>query len=543
MDQALVDVAVPAPLPRALTYLLPARFRDVAPGQRVVCTLGARRIVGVVLAKRTGEPPERAKPILELLDGPTVPEDLLTFLGRLSNYYLAPIGEVMRLALPPTDREAEKAVEELTLFSTKKGVSTRKVQWVLPTEKIEESVKENAARILAFVRGHGALPLSRLEDQFGGARGTVKKLVEQGACRDRGARADPGSVLRRGARARRPAGAHRRAGGRRRVGPRRARRADGRDVPPPRRHGLGQDRGLSPGDRAGEGAEDRLDHARPRDRAHPAARRTLPRALRRRGRGAPLRAHATRALRHVEASPERRARRRDRGPERALRADPGPRPRHRRRGARPVVQAGGGRSLQRAGHGDPPRAPVRGRVHPRERDPVARERAARPRQEGDEDHAPGPRARTGDAHRRDRRPPAHRCGTDGRSAYLDHAAPRDRGDAEGEGADDPLPEPARLRAERALRVLRRALVVPALHRRAHLSQAKGRLGPLPLVRVRSADADLVPEVQVGPHRVRGPRDREARGDARAGISRGADRPARSRRRERQAGREDPRPRP
>ena len=180
MELPLVDVAVPAPLPRALTYLLPARHADVAIGQRVVCTLGARRIVGVVIAKRMGEPPERAKPILELLDGPTVPEDLLAFLQRLSSYYLAPIGEVMRLALPPNDREAEKAVEELTLFSTAKGVSVRKVQWALPTEKNEESLKENASRILAFVRAHGAIPIARIEAQFGGARGTVKKLVEQG---------------------------------------------------------------------------------------------------------------------------------------------------------------------------------------------------------------------------------------------------------------------------------------------------------------------------------------------------------------------------
>ncbi len=180
MEQPLVDVAVPAPLPRALTYLLPARHAEVAIGQRVVCTLGARRVVGVVVAKRVGEPPSRAKPILELLDGPTVPEDLLAFLQRLSNYYFAPIGEVIRLALPPTDREAEKAVEELTLFSTTKGVSVRKVQWVEPTEKIEESLKENASRILAFVRAHGAIPIARIEAQFGGARGTVKRLVEQG---------------------------------------------------------------------------------------------------------------------------------------------------------------------------------------------------------------------------------------------------------------------------------------------------------------------------------------------------------------------------
>jgi primosomal protein N' (replication factor Y) len=177
----LVDVAVPVPLPRALTYLVPDRLTaSVALGRRVVCTIGSRRIVGVVVGARSGEPPPNAKPLLEVLDGVNLPEDLVTFLGRLANYYLAPIGEVMRLALPPVDRETARAVEEPTLFSTSKGISTRKVQWVEATDAVETSIKPNAARVLAVIRAHGTIPLSRLEDQFGGARQTIKRLVEQG---------------------------------------------------------------------------------------------------------------------------------------------------------------------------------------------------------------------------------------------------------------------------------------------------------------------------------------------------------------------------
>ncbi|MCW5771637.1 MAG: DEAD/DEAH box helicase [Rhodospirillaceae bacterium] len=131
--------------------------------------------------------------MLDVLDGVDLPEDLVTFLGRLASYYLAPIGEVVRLALPPVDREAARAVEAPTLFSTAKGVATRKVQWVTATDAVETSIKENASRVLAVVRAHGALPLSRLQDQFGGARGTIKRLVEQGLVRveERDAPRDP----------------------------------------------------------------------------------------------------------------------------------------------------------------------------------------------------------------------------------------------------------------------------------------------------------------------------------------------------------------
>ncbi len=177
----LADVALQIPLPRALSYLVPdALAATVTPGRRVLCTLGSRRIVGVVMAVREGEAPEKAKPVLSVLDGISLPEDLVTFLARLASYYLAPIGEVVKLALPPADKEAARIVEDLTLFSEAKGVSIRQVQWVTATEVVETSIKDGASRVLALVRAHGTLPLSRLEQQFGGARATVKKLKELG---------------------------------------------------------------------------------------------------------------------------------------------------------------------------------------------------------------------------------------------------------------------------------------------------------------------------------------------------------------------------
>ncbi len=178
---SVVDVAVPIPVPRALTYRVPAKLAGkVAVGDRVLCTIGSRRIVGVVVTLRE-DASEGLKPILDLLGDVSLPADLVAFLQRLAHYYFAPIGEVVRLALPPVDREAAEATEELTLFSSPKGVSARRVQWVEPTEKVEASVRPSP--ILAVVRAHGALPMSRLTEQFGGARATVKRLVDQGFLR------------------------------------------------------------------------------------------------------------------------------------------------------------------------------------------------------------------------------------------------------------------------------------------------------------------------------------------------------------------------
>ncbi|MDB4947265.1 MAG: Helicase PriA essential for oriC/DnaA-independent replication [Labilithrix sp.] len=180
-NQLLVDVALDVPLARALTYLVPAELAaSCTPGRRVLCTIGSRRMVGIAMAVRTGEPPPKAKPILEVLGGVSLPEPLVVFLARLASYYLARIGEVVRLALPPVDRETERMVEAPTLFSEAKGIAVRQVQWVSATDVVEDSIKEGAARLLAVVRAHGTLPLSRLEEQFSTARATVKKLRELG---------------------------------------------------------------------------------------------------------------------------------------------------------------------------------------------------------------------------------------------------------------------------------------------------------------------------------------------------------------------------
>src|SRR5471030_1318392 len=97
-------------------------------------------MVGVVLAVREGEPPPNAKAIVHAADDlPSLPEDLLAFLKDLATYYFAPIGEVVRLALPPVDRDTAREMAELSLFGEARGVGARLVQWVTATSRVEEA--------------------------------------------------------------------------------------------------------------------------------------------------------------------------------------------------------------------------------------------------------------------------------------------------------------------------------------------------------------------------------------------------------------------
>jgi len=180
----LADVALPVPITRAFTYSVPEAFAPrAAPGARVLCSLGNRRVMGVVLAIRDDEPPARVKPITRVIDDEvTVPAELLAFLQHLAAYYFAPIGEVVRLALPPVDRETARELAAPTLFQGARGVGAHRVQWVTATDRVEPpgSLRGQAAAVLAHVRAAGAEPLAHLERRWGNAREAARKLASLG---------------------------------------------------------------------------------------------------------------------------------------------------------------------------------------------------------------------------------------------------------------------------------------------------------------------------------------------------------------------------
>src|SRR6185312_798768 len=145
--ELLADVAVPIPLSHALTYGVPAALAaSVRPGARVVCELGRRRVVGVVLRVGEREPPPgiAVKPLAALVDpDPVLPPELLGFLQDLGSYYLAPIGEVLRLALPALEREQVRALAaqgelgDLDLRASSRQVGGAKVAFAKATDAIE----------------------------------------------------------------------------------------------------------------------------------------------------------------------------------------------------------------------------------------------------------------------------------------------------------------------------------------------------------------------------------------------------------------------
>jgi primosomal protein N' (replication factor Y) len=96
------DVALPVPLP-PLTYEVPEFLRPLAvAGVRVRVGMGKRRLTGVVVAVHDRRPEGvNLRPVDEILDRePVVTEEILDLARFASDYYLAPLGEVLRAMLP-----------------------------------------------------------------------------------------------------------------------------------------------------------------------------------------------------------------------------------------------------------------------------------------------------------------------------------------------------------------------------------------------------------------------------------------------------------
>jgi len=99
----LAEVAVPLGIHHTFTYRVPKELQeDCHPGCRVLVPFGRRHLIGVVVETRFGDDDSGLKELSRVLESSPVLSERLVRLGTwLSWYYLAPLGEVFRVMLPP----------------------------------------------------------------------------------------------------------------------------------------------------------------------------------------------------------------------------------------------------------------------------------------------------------------------------------------------------------------------------------------------------------------------------------------------------------
>ncbi|MFH2090891.1 MAG: primosomal protein N' [Pseudomonadota bacterium] len=97
-----ISVAVTLPVLESYTYKVPEHLACLcSPGMRVLVPFGRRRVTGYILSGQETCGNFQAKNILDILDDhPLFPESCIQFFRWISDYYIHPLGDVIKAALP-----------------------------------------------------------------------------------------------------------------------------------------------------------------------------------------------------------------------------------------------------------------------------------------------------------------------------------------------------------------------------------------------------------------------------------------------------------
>jgi len=176
---SFVEVAVALPVPGTFTYRDPRPGAQLAPGVQVVVPFGGRMVTGFVLGPAT---PASAGPRtrdIEAVIGsePLFDEEVLALCRWAADYYLAPLGEFLRAALPQGERADAVRLVRLTDAGARvaRGEAPSDAQLALgglppvaadvhPTLRaLAQAGGELAWRMLAKRVGAARMQLARLE--------------------------------------------------------------------------------------------------------------------------------------------------------------------------------------------------------------------------------------------------------------------------------------------------------------------------------------------------------------------------------------------
>ena len=182
-----VDVILPLPLDGVFTYSVPPELeRQVAVGYRVLVPFGRNKTYVGIVASTHGDCPlcEKIKPILQVLDtSPILLDSQLNLWCWISDYYLSPIGEVYKAALPAglKAEDGYRPKTESYLRLTPKFRSERALHIAL--DMLQRAPSQQKAFIdfldLAMIQGEGSFDISA--DGVTTERGITRdELLNQG---------------------------------------------------------------------------------------------------------------------------------------------------------------------------------------------------------------------------------------------------------------------------------------------------------------------------------------------------------------------------
>jgi len=180
----IIEIAIPLYLDNTFHYTVPERLSDQAlPGRRAIVPFGRRKLTGYILGTVTECAFDKLKEIIDVLDSePLWTANELEFFRWTASYYLHPLGEVLRAALPAgiNIQSRKGSTGEEAELTGGKQVRTEKFYLPGPVSETSQRTGARALEILTIIRETGEIPASDLRKRFGTCSPQLKRLVELG---------------------------------------------------------------------------------------------------------------------------------------------------------------------------------------------------------------------------------------------------------------------------------------------------------------------------------------------------------------------------
>ncbi len=165
-----IDVAVALPMDNTYVYKVPEHLKHAArTGMRVLVPFGRRRVTGYIIGFRKDSGGYQARLILDLPDAvPLFHPGMIPFFKWISSYYIHPLGEVIKTALPVGLNRYDVSI----LSITPAGLEALATNPITPRER----------DILGSLQEKGPLPVKTFTAMKNstGIHALVKKMVNQG---------------------------------------------------------------------------------------------------------------------------------------------------------------------------------------------------------------------------------------------------------------------------------------------------------------------------------------------------------------------------
>ncbi|HEY5451571.1 MAG TPA: hypothetical protein VIQ54_22605, partial [Polyangia bacterium] len=176
-----LEVAVALPVQGTFTYRDPRPGVAAPIGAQVVVPFGARTVTGFVVARATAAGAgERltARDIEEIVAGePAFDEQMIGFGRWVADYYQAPLGEVLRAALPQGEQASATRAVRLT-DAGRQALQAQERQPKLVPDATPASPRD--AILAALAAAGGELPLRRLVRTVPPAARQLSRMVDAG---------------------------------------------------------------------------------------------------------------------------------------------------------------------------------------------------------------------------------------------------------------------------------------------------------------------------------------------------------------------------